>query len=297
MYYDKETVVFLNGNWVKASEAVTDLFSQTLHYGNGVFEGIRAYDTSGGGPRIFKAMEHYERLSKSASKLHIKLQYSPEELTLLSYELLRRNNLKNAYIRPLIFVGANMSLTITDEVHVLLTAWEWERYLGEKLLRVMVSSYQRPNPKSIPVDAKVTGQYTNSILATTEARAKGFDEALLLDAQGHVAEGPGTNFFYEKNDTLYTPSLGSILPGITRRTIMDYASELGCRVVEKEFEAEELMDADSAFFTGTAAEVIGIKSIGGHSFKKEWNDTMGHSLALMYRNRVVNPEFNDFTLV
>ena len=151
MYYSKDTLVFLNGNWMKASEAVTDLFSQTLHYGNGVFEGIRAYDTPAG-PQIFKAMEHFERLRHSAKRLHIKLKYSPEELTILAYELLQKNNLKNAYIRPLVFMGANMSLTLTDEVNILLTAWEWERYLGDNLLKVMVSSYQRPNPKSIPVD-------------------------------------------------------------------------------------------------------------------------------------------------
>jgi branched-chain amino acid aminotransferase len=296
MYYSKDTLVFLNGNWMKASEAVTDLFSQTLHYGNGVFEGIRAYDTPAG-PQIFKAREHFERLRHSAKRLHIKLKYSPEELTILAYELLQKNNLKNAYIRPLVFMGANMSLTLTDEVNILLTAWEWERYLGDNLLKVMVSSYQRPNPKSIPVDAKITGQYTNSILATTEARNKGFDEALLLDANGYVAEGPGANFFYEKDGKLYTPPLGNILPGITRKTIMEFAKDTGSEVVEKYFEPEEITEADTAFFTGTASEIAGIKSIGGHHFEKNWKDTLAYDFFLMYRNRVRYPELNDFTLV
>ncbi len=296
MYYSKDTLVFLNGNWMKASEAVTDLFSQTLHYGNGVFEGIRAYDTPAG-PQIFKAREHFERLRHSAKRLHIKLKYSPEELTILAYELLQKNNLKNAYIRPLVFMGANMSLTLTDEVNILLTAWEWERYLGDNLLKVMVSSYQRPNPKSIPVDAKITGQYTNSILATTEARNKGFDEALLLDANGYVAEGPGANFFFEKEGKLYTPPLGNILPGITRQTIMEFAKDTGSEVVEKYFEPEEITEADTAFFTGTASEIAGIKSIGGHHFEKNWKDTLAYDFFLMYRNRVRYPELNDFTLV
>ena len=296
MYYSKDTLVFLNGNWIKASEAVTDLFCQTLHYGNGVFEGIRAYDTPTG-PQIFKAKEHFERLRHSAKRLHINLKYSPEELTILSYELLQKNNLKNAYIRPLVFMGANMSLTLTDEVNILLTAWEWGRYLGDNLLKVMVSSYQRPNPKSIPVDAKITGQYTNSILATTEARNNGFDEALLLDAKGYVAEGPGANFFFEKDGKLFTPPLGNILPGITRKTIMEFARDIGSPVEEKYFEPGEIAEADTAFFTGTASEIAGIKSIGGHHFEKNWKDTLAYDLFLMYRNRVTHPELTDFTLV
>jgi len=295
-YYNKETVVFLNGKWLKASEAMTDLFSQTLHYGNGVFEGIRAYATPVG-PQIFKAKAHFDRLQHSANKLHIKLNYSTEELIEIAYELLRRNKLNNAYIRPLVYLGANMSLTLTEEVHVLLMAWEWERLLGNRRLKVMVSSYEKPRPMAIPVDAKVVGQYTNSILATSEAKAKGFNEALLLDSQGYVAEGPGTNFFYEKDEILYTPPLGNILPGITRATIIDYARELGIEVVERHFTPEELLEADTAFFTGTAAEVIGITSIGGHTFSAKWEDTAAYSLFLMYRQRVTHGEYSDFTLV
>ena len=199
MYYNEHTTIFLDGNWMKASEASTDLYAQTMHYGSGVFEGIRSYATADGA-RVFKAREHYERLLYSAEKMHIKLDYTVDQLVELTYQLLDHNGLENAYIRPLVYLGANMSLQPTDEVHVMLCAWSWDRYLGDKLLRVVTSSYQRPNPKSCHVEAKVTGHYTNSILATTEAKQKGFDEALLLDMNGFVAEAPGANFFFEKYD-------------------------------------------------------------------------------------------------
>jgi len=289
MYYNDQTLLFLNGKWPKASEAAGDLFSQTLHYGNGVFEGIRSYDTPTG-PQIFKAREHFERLHRSAQKMHIKIPYSVEDLIQISYDLLQKNNLRNAYIRPLVYLGANMSLTITDEVHIMITAWNWGRYLGDKHVRVMISSYQRPNPKAVPVDAKVTGQYTNSILATTEAKSKGFDEALLLDSEGYLAEGPGANFFMEKDGILHTPSLGNILPGITRSTVIEYASEFRYPVEERKITPDEINGADAAFFTGTAAEIAGIKSIGGYEFTTPWEDTMAYSLFYAYRNRVTQNE-------
>ena len=185
MYYNNNTLVFFDGKWLKANELMVSPFVQTLHYGSGVFEGIRSYATPDG-TRIFKSKEHYKRLLYSAEKMHLKISYTEEELTYLSYQLLEKNSLSNAYLRPLVFSGENMSLTPTEEVHVLLCAWEWEKYLGSKLLNLMTSSYQRPNPKSCHVDTKVTGHYVNSILATTEAKQKGFDEALLLDANGFV---------------------------------------------------------------------------------------------------------------
>ncbi|MDH3709962.1 MAG: branched-chain amino acid transaminase [Cyclobacteriaceae bacterium] len=296
MYFNRDSVIFLDGNWLKASELVGDLFSQTLHYGNGVFEGIRAYQTPEG-PHIFKAKEHFDRLHYSASKMFIEIPYKTEELVEIAYQLLKKNNLQNAYIRPLVYLGANMALTETKEVYVLMAAWEWGRYLGNDPLKVMISSYEKQSPKSVPVDAKICGHYTNSILATMEAKSKGFDEALILDAEGNIAEGPGANFFFEKDEVLYTPNLGNILPGITRATVMDYAKEMGYRVIEKVVKPEELMEADAAFFTGTATEIAGIKSIGGHEFKLDWEDTIAYSLFLMYRQRVVNNEFRDFTLV
>jgi branched-chain amino acid aminotransferase len=190
-----------------------------------------------------------------------------------------------------------MSLTPTDEVHILLCAWEWGKYLGTNLLNVMTSSYQRPNPKSCHVDAKVTGHYVNSILATTEAKNNGFDEALLLDANGYVAEGPGANFFFEQNEVLYTSPIGNILPGITRATIFELCKELGFKIVEKYFTPEEIKGADSAFFTGTAAEVAGIKSIDNIPFKLNWEDSLGYILQAKYNRRVAFNEYGNFSLV
>lgn len=296
MYYNAATQIFLDGKWLKASEASTDLYAQTLHYGNGVFEGIRSYKTDDG-VKIFKARAHYERLKYSAEVMHIDLKYSVDELIALTYELLERNNLENAYIRPLVYLGANMSLQPTDEVHVLLCAWEWGRFLGNKPIRIMTSSFQRPNPKSTHIQAKVVGHYTNSILATTEAKQKGFDEALLLDMNGYVAEGPGANFFYEKDEILYTCPLGNILSGITRQTIMELAEELEFPVVEKFFTPEEVYEADAAFFTGTAAEVAPIQSLDGKEFKLQWEDSLGYDLAKAYQCKVTQREYKNFELV
>ena len=229
--------------------------------------------------------------------MYLKVNYTAEDFTQLTYQLLEKNNLSNAYIRPLIFAGANMSLTPTDEVHVMLCAWEWGKYLGDKLLDVTISSYERPNPKSCHVDAKVTGHYVNSILATTEAKQKGFDEALLLDANGNVAEGPGANFFFEKDEVLYTSPLGNILPGITRATMFELCDELGFKLVEKYFTPEEVKGADSAFFTGTAAEVAGIASLDKVPFKLNWEDSMGAVLQAKYARRVAFNEYGNFSLV
>lgn len=296
MYYNENTTVYLNGNWVKASEATTSLYDQTLHYGNGVFEGIRSYQTEDG-PRIFKAEEHFQRLLDSAKKMHINLNYSIEQLTKLCYELLDRNKLGDAYIRPLVYLGPNMSLQPVEEVNVFICAWEWGKYLGSNLLNVMTSSYQRPNPKSCHVEAKTVGHYINSILATTEAKQKGFDEALLTDMHGYVAEGPGANFFYQKGDTLYTAPLGNILPGITRATVIELAYELGFKLEEKLFTIKDVLGADSAFFTGTAAEVAGIDSLDNIKFKLKWEDSMGFELANLYKVRVAKREYKGFELV
>ena len=296
MYFNRNTIMFLNGKWLKATDSTGNLFSQTLHHGNGVYDGLRAYET-GTGPQIFKAMEHFRRLHYSASTMSIELEYTPEELTHIAYQLLQRNNLGNAYIRPLICKGHSTPEDDRPEVYIIMAAWEWERYLGDDLLRVMISSYQKEAPGSIPADTKVCGNYTNSVLAAMEAKSKGFDDALLLDTDGYVTEGTGVNFFYEKDEILYTPPRGCIVPGITRSTVMSYARELGYKVVEKKFKAEELIEADAAFFTGTSAEIAGIKSIGGHDFAMEGEETVAYSLFLMYRQRVINNEFRDFTLV
>ncbi len=168
----------------------------------------------------------------------------------------------------------------------MIAAWEMGLFLGEKLLRVITSSFQRPNPKGFIMEAKAYGHYVNSILASQEAKSKGFDEALLLDIDGYVAEAPGANIFIEKDGVLFTPQPGNILPGITRATVMELSHELGIDVVEKQITPEELYVADSAFFCGTAAEVVGIASVDNVSFPKEWSGTIGAIIQKAYKNLV-----------
>tara|TARA_Y100000782_G_C10187460_1_gene267626 strand:+ start:5304 stop:6197 length:894 start_codon:yes stop_codon:yes gene_type:complete len=297
MYYNENTTTYLDGKWLLAEEANTSLYAQTLHYGNGVFEGIRAYQTEEGNTLVFKALEHYERLLDSAQKMHISVAYTAEQLVQLTYELLDKNNLKDAYIRPLIYLDPNMGLTPVENAHVFIAAWEWDKYLGHQLLNVTTSSYCRPHPKSCHVEAKTVGHYTNSILATTEAKQKGYDEALLLDHEGFVAEAPGANFFFEKDGKLYTPALGNILPGITRKTVFELADQLHLEVVEGKFTLEDVYAADSAFFTGTAVEVAGIAALDDYKFPLEWEDSLGYLLNKMYTKCVTANEPSKLTLV
>jgi branched-chain amino acid aminotransferase len=286
-YYNNNTIIFLNGEFVKASEAKIDLYSQSLHYGYSVFEGIRSYKTVNGETKIFKAVEHFKRLQQSASGLNKPYNWTVEELIKATYEVLKRNNLQEAYIRPVVFAPANMSFTANAESYIAIEAWAMLPFLGEKLIRVMTSSFERPNPKGFKIHVKAGGHYVNSILASQEAKAKGFDEALLNDMNGYVAEGPGANVFYEKAGKLFTPSLGNILPGITRATVLEICNELGIPVEEKLFTVDELKKADAAFYCGTAAEVIGWESIDDIKFPKTWNETLSYKIQLAYKNLIV----------
>ncbi|MBS1730481.1 MAG: branched-chain amino acid transaminase [Bacteroidetes bacterium] len=285
MYFNNNTILYLNGKFVKAANANTDLYSQSLHYGYGAFEGIRSYQTEYG-TRIFKAEDHYERLKKSCELVGIPFNYNTQKLVDDTYKLLKENNLADAYVRPLVFCDPNMSLTKPNNVSLMICAWEWGAYLGEKLLRLTVSSYSRPHPKSIHIEAKVCGHYINSILATNEAKDKKFDEALLLDCDGFLAEGPGANLFFEKDGKLFTPQLGNILPGITRATVLELAEKLGLEVKQGQFDTTDLFQADSAFYCGTAAEVVGIQSVDDYTFPKCWNDTLGKKLQEAYSQLV-----------
>lgn len=291
MYYTKDTILYLNGKFIKAVDAHTDLFSQTLHYGMGAFEGIRAYQTLNG-TKIFKAYEHFERLRKSCALVGIPFAHETEELVQIAYQLLQKNNLSDAYIRPLVYCGANMQLTTSSEVYLMMCTWEWEKYHGDKQLKLCISSYQRPNPNALRMEAKVTGHYVNSILATSEAKVRGYDEALMLDMHGHVAEAPGANFFLEKNGVLYTPSAGHILPGITRQTVMNICRELDIPVREKVVTVDELEAADSAFLCGTAAEVVGIESIDAKPFNKPWHESLGATIQEAYKCQVLEKSFS-----
>lgn len=290
-YYNENTVLYLNGVYVKAAEAKMDLYSQSFHYGYSVFEGIRSYKTYNGDTKIFKAAAHFERLKNSAAAINLPYHWTVEELIAATYEILKRNNLQDAYIRPVVFAPANMSFVQNTESYITIQAWEMQPFLGEKLLRVMTSSFQRPNPKGFMITAKAAGHYVNSIMASQEAKANGFDEALLTDMNGFVAEGPGANVFYEKDGHLFTPSTGNILPGITRATVFEICRELDIPVEEKLSTLEELKEADAVFFCGTAAEIIGWESLDDIPFKKKWMDSLGKLIQEAYKHKVIEKEF------
>lgn len=286
MYFNENSIIYSNGKYLHPNSAEGNLYSQSIHYGNGVFEGIRSYKTSFG-TRIFKAQEHFERLKYGAQVMEIPFNYSVDELVDITYTLLKKNGFQDAYIRPIITTGANMSLTTSNESRLTIQCWEWGKYMGDKLLKVKTSKFQRPNPKSCFVEAKVTGHYVNSILSTNEAKNAGYDEALLLDMNGHVAECSGANIFMEREGKLVTPPKGHIMPGITRTTIIDICAELAIPVEEKHFTLEELKQADSAFFTGTAAEVVGLNSLDDYIFPKSWESTLGYRLMNLYKQEVL----------
>jgi branched-chain amino acid aminotransferase len=290
-YYNDKTILFLNGEFVKASEAKMDLYSQSLHYGYSVFEGIRSYKTVSGETRIFKAVEHFDRLKRSADALNMPYHWTSEELIDATYEVLKRNNLQDAYIRPVVFAPANMSFVKNTTSFITIETWEMQPFLGEKLIRVMTSSFQRPNPKGFKVQAKAGGHYVNSILASQEAKAQGYDEALLNDINDFVAEGPGANIFFEKDRKLFTPPAGNILTGITRATVLEICRELGITVEEKLFTTDELKQADAVFYCGTAAEVIGWESLDDVKFPKPWNETVSRTIQDAYKHRVIEKEY------
>lgn len=290
-YYNENTVLYLNGEFVKASEAKIDLYSQSLHYGYAVFEGIRSYKNVNGETKIFKEQEHYDRLRHSAQSMNMPYQWTNEELIAATYEVLKRNNIQDAYIRPVVYAPANMSFVPNEESFIFIEVWEMLPFFGEKLLKVMVSPFQRPNPKGFKITAKASGHYVNSILASQDAKAKGYDEALLTDMNGFVAEGTGANVFYEKDGKLFTPAPGNILPGITRATVLELCNELDIPVEEKQITIEELKEADAVFFCGTAAEVIGWDSLDGQPFAKKWSESLGKVIQDAYKARVIEKEF------
>lgn len=286
-YYNDNTVLWLDGKILKASETKMDLYSQSLHYGYAVFEGIRSYRTAAGTTKIFKATEHFDRLQRSAAALMMPFRYTTAGLIAATYDVLDRNGLGDAYIRPVVYGPANMSFNPNTESFTVIEAWEMAPFLGEKLLRVMTSSFQRPNPKGFRIEAKAAGHYVNSIMASQEAKAAGFDEALLTDMNGFIAEGPGANMFFEKDGRLYTPAAGNILPGITRATVMELCGELRIPVEEGRYTPADLKQADSAFFCGTATEVIGWTSIDDYTFPLPWDHTNGRKIQQAYKALVI----------
>jgi len=270
----KTDKIWLNGKLVDWDKAQVHILTHALHYGSGVFEGIRCYKTAKG-PAVFRLREHVKRLFESARLYYMDIPYKPSEIEDAIKSLIRVNKIDACYIRPIAYRGyGEMGLNpLKSPVEVAVAVWPWGTYLGEdgikNGIRVMTSSIERFNSNVVPTRAKATGQYINSILAKVQCLKAGYDEALMLDCRGMISEGPGENIFIVKDGVLYTPpEHASILLGITRASVMEMASDLGYRVVEADIERGMLYGADEAFFTGTAAEVTPIREVDGHVIGK-----------------------------
>lgn len=263
---DRDGFIWYDGKLVPWREANTHVLTHSLHYGLAVFEGMRAYDT-GNGTAIFRLREHIERMYNSAHIYMMKIPYAPEVLMEASREVVRANKLASCYIRPIAFYGSE-KMGVSPKgasVHVAIAAWPWGAYLGadgiEKGIRVKTSSYARHHVNVTMARAKFAATYANSILANLEATQDGYDEALLLDVDGFVAEGAGENLFLVKNGRIYEPELTSALIGITRDTVIQLAGDMGLQVSSKRLTRDDIYIADEAFFTGTAAEVTPIREL------------------------------------
>jgi len=264
---DRDGYIWMDGKFVDWRDAKVHVLTHTLHYGVGVFEGVRAYTTDSG-PAIFRLNRHTERLLQSAKIMGMKIPYSAEIINQAQIETVAKNNLQSAYLRPMAFYGSEaMGLHAKGlKVHLSIATWDWGAYLGaealEKGIRVKTSSFNRHHVNSTMAKAKTNGHYTNSIMALQEAENAGYDEALMLDTTGYVAEGSGENLFIVRRGKVYTPSLTSALEGITRDTIVELLhSDMKLEVIEKQITRDEVYTADEAFFTGTAAEVTPIQSL------------------------------------
>jgi branched-chain amino acid aminotransferase len=265
---DRDGVIWYDGELVPWRDATTHVLTHTLHYGMGVFEGVRAYNTPQG-TAIFRLEAHTDRLFDSAHIMNMKMPFTKEELNEATRAAVRENNLESAYIRPMVFYGSEaMGLRATGlKVRVIVAAWHWGAYMGEEALKtgikVRTSSFTRHHVNITMTRAKANGNYNNSMLALQEAVSGGADEAMLLDTEGYVAEGSGENIFLVRHGVVYTPEVTSCLNGITRNTILTLAAELGIQVIEKRITRDEVYIADEAFFTGTAAEVTPIREVDG----------------------------------
>jgi branched-chain amino acid aminotransferase len=269
MSFENIEWIWKNGEIIPWREATVHVSAHGLHYGSGVFEGIRCYETADG-PALFRVREHYERFHASAATYGFAIPFSVEELTEATCELIGRNEFRSCYVRPICFMGSG-SLGVFPKncpVEVSIMAWSWAAYLGaeglEKGVRITVSPWRKFHSSMMPTTAKACGQYLNSILAVSDAFARGFDEALLLDIDGKLAEGSGENLFVIRDGAIYTNKADdSILMGITRSAAIEIAQAEGYRVEAKSLELDDLLNADEAFFTGTAAEITPIREVDG----------------------------------
>ncbi|MEK7190844.1 MAG: branched-chain amino acid transaminase [Pseudomonadota bacterium] len=284
---DRDGVIWYDGKLVPWRDATTHVLTHTLHYGMGVFEGVRAYKTPRGAA-IFRLQAHTDRLFRSAHILGMKIEYSKDTINDAVRAAVRENKLDSGYIRPMCFYGAEgMGLRAEGlKVHTIVAAWSWGSYMGDdgikNGIRVRTASIMRHHVNITMCKAKANGNYMNSMIALREALSAGCDEALLLDPEGYVAEGSGENIFIVRDGMLYTPELTSALDGITRDTIFRLAGELGLKIVEKRITRDEVYIADEAFFTGTAAEVTPIRELDGRTIGKGSRGPVTEKLQAMY---------------
>jgi len=288
---DRDGLIWMDGELIPWRDARVHVLTHTLHYGMGVFEGVRAYRADRG-TAIFRLHEHTRRLFRSAHILNMPMPYDQQTLNEVQRTVVRENNLESAYIRPMCFYGSEgMGLRADNlQVHVMVAAWSWGAYLGsegmEKGIRIHTSSYTRHHVNITMTKAKANGNYMNSMLALQEAVGCGYDEAMLLDPEGYVAEGSGENIFIVRDGILYTPDLTSALDGITRSTIMELAAEIGVPVREKRITRDEVYIADEAFFTGTAAEVTPIREVDNRTIGSGSRGPITEQLQSLYFDQV-----------
>ena len=286
-FADRDGVIWYDGEMVPWRDATTHVLTHTLHYGLGVFEGVRAYGTDDG-PAVFRLREHTDRLFRSAHILGMKIPYDAETLNRAQRDVVRENGLESAYIRPLAFYGSEGMGIRADmlRTHVIVAAWPWGAYLGEEGLnrgiRVRTSSLTRHHVNISMCRAKACGHYINSMLALQEALSAGCDEALMLDAEGYAMEGTGENVFVVRNGAVYTPDLTSALEGITRETVMQLIGELGIECREKRITRDEIYIADEVFFTGTAAEVTPVRELDGRAIGNGGRGPVTEKLQRLY---------------
>ena len=288
---DRDGWIWLDGELVPWRDANVHVLTYTLHYGVGVFEGVRAYDTPSG-PSFFRLADHTERLFDSAHILQIDIPYSKQAVLAAQREVFAANELREGYLRPVVYLGSEaLGLRAVDlSIHAAIACWPWPSYMDPESavrgIRVRTSSYTRHHVNITMCKAKGSGHYVNSVLALREAQDAGCEEALLLDNEGYVAEGSGENIFVVKNGVLHTPELTSCLPGITRDTIMVFAREQGLELVERRITRDEVYIADEAFFTGTAAEVVPIRELDGRAIGSGRRGPITEQLQALYFDQV-----------